>query len=72
VALPVFFFFGNEQGEPPHVHVKRDRMLATCWLEPIALARSTGSAPKESRRLERVVRQRADGFREAWHAYFDH
>jgi hypothetical protein len=41
------FFFSNEAGEPPRVHVQRERMLAQFWLEPVGLARSTGFSPPE-------------------------
>lgn len=30
-----FFFYSNEGGEPPHIHIQRDRMLAKFWLQPI-------------------------------------
>jgi hypothetical protein len=40
-----FFFFANESGEPAHVHVQRERMLAKFWLEPIELARSVSAPP---------------------------
>jgi hypothetical protein len=33
-----FFFYANELGEPPHIHVRRDRSVAECWLDPVALA----------------------------------
>ena len=37
-----FFFYANENGEPHHIHVQQDRMLAKFWLTPVSLARSTG------------------------------
>lgn len=64
------FFFSNESGEPPHVHVQRDRMLAKFWLEPVHLARSTGFAPREIRRVETIVVENASALLEAWHEYF--
>jgi hypothetical protein len=35
-----FFFYSNEQGEPEHIHARRDRALAKFWLVPIELAQS--------------------------------
>lgn len=35
-----FYFFSNEQGEPPHVHVDREGFSAKFWLDPITLARN--------------------------------
>ena len=28
-----FIFFSSDRGEPPHIHVKRDRQLAKFWLD---------------------------------------
>ena len=65
-----FFFFSNERGEPPHIHVQRDRCLAKYWLEPVALAASTGFGPRELRIIASLVATHADTFREAWHVHF--
>ncbi len=27
-----FFFYSNESGEPRHIHIQRERMLAKFWL----------------------------------------
>ena len=42
-----FFFFSNENGEPAHIHVQRERALAKFWLRPVALASSTGFSAAE-------------------------
>lgn len=31
-----FFFYSVDRGEPPHVHVRRDRGTAKFWLDPCA------------------------------------
>jgi hypothetical protein len=64
------FFFSNEAGEPPHVHVQRERMLAKYWLEPVSLARSTGYSSVELRRVEAIVTENVVVLREAWNEYF--
>jgi hypothetical protein len=64
------FFFSNEAGEPPHVHVQRERMLAKYWLEPVSLARSTGYSSVELRRVEAIVSESVQALREAWDEYF--
>jgi hypothetical protein len=46
-----FFFYSNEKGEPAHIHVQRENMLAKFWLTPVALASSTRFPPKELRKL---------------------
>ena len=43
-----FFFWSQESNEPPHVHVKRDRLEAKFWLEPVVeLAQNWGFARHE-------------------------
>jgi hypothetical protein len=32
-------FFSSDKGEPPHIHVKRDRRIAKFWLGPAVLAK---------------------------------
>ena len=64
------FFFSNEAGEPAHVHVQRDRMLAKYWLEPVVLARSTGFSPRELRLIQAIVIENQATLLEAWHEFF--
>jgi hypothetical protein len=64
------FFFSNDAGEPPHVHVQRERMLAKFWLEPVGLARSTGFSPPELRRIQTIVTENVNAILEAWNEYF--
>lgn len=64
------FFFSNERGEPPHIHVQRERMLAKFWLEPVELAGSTGFTPQELRRIQGIVVENVGKLREAWNEYF--
>lgn len=65
-----FFFYSNENNEPPHIHVQRERALAKFWLEPVALASSAGFSAQELTRLSRLVRENATTFVEAWHEFF--
>ena len=64
------FFFSNEMGEAPHVHVQRDRMLAKFWLTPVRLAGSTGFSPRELRKVQGIVMENAATLLEAWNEYF--
>ncbi len=65
-----FFFYSNENNEPAHIHIQRDRMLAKFWLEPVALASSTHFSPKELRKLEALVEENNKQLMEAWNEYF--
>ncbi len=62
-----FFFYSNEMGEPPHVHVRRDAGVAKFWLVPVALARSRRFGARELAQIEAIVREHRDEFLEAWH-----
>jgi len=46
-----FFFYSNEDGEPAHIHIQRENMLAKFWIKPVTLASSTRFSPKELRKL---------------------
>ena len=50
-----FFFYSNEDGEPAHIHIQRDRMLAKFWLKPVTMASSTRFYTEDLRILELLV-----------------
>jgi len=66
-----FFFYSNENGEPAHIHIQRDTMLAKFWLKPVALASSTRFSPKELKQLEKLVIEHKKLFLEAWNEHFN-
>ncbi|KAF3981057.1 MAG: DUF4160 domain-containing protein [Methylococcales symbiont of Hymedesmia sp. n. MRB-2018] len=65
-----FFFYSNENGEPAHIHIQRDNMLAKFWLRPVILASSTRFSSKELRKLETLVLENKELFLETWNEYF--
>ena len=65
-----FYFYSHEPNEPPHVHVDRDDLTAKFWLQPVALSRSSGFAPKELRRVQKLVDENQTAFLEAWNGHF--
>ena len=65
-----FFFYSNEDGEPVHIHVQRDRMLAKYWLEPVILASSTRFPPNDLRKIESLVVENRETLLEAWNEHF--
>jgi hypothetical protein len=64
-----FFFYSNENGEPAHIHIQRERMLAKFWLKPVVLASSTRFSSKELRKLESLVIEHREKFLEAWNEH---
>jgi hypothetical protein len=65
-----FFFFSNENDEPPHIHVQRDRALAKFWLEPVALAQSSNFPAHELGTVRDLVVEHRGKLIAAWHEYF--
>jgi hypothetical protein len=65
-----FIFFSSDRGEPPHIHVQRERYVAKFWLEPVALVTNRGFRAHEMRRITRLVVQHQATLLEAWHDYF--
>ena len=66
-----FFFYSNEFGEPPHIHIQSDKKLAKFWLQPVTFSKSTNFSPKELRKLEKIVLENERTLLEAWNGYFN-
>ena len=65
-----FVFFSSDRGEPPHVHVKRERRIAKFWIRPVALVKNRGFAGHELNHIARLVARHETTLLEAWHEYF--
>ncbi len=65
-----FVFFSSDKGEPSHIHVKRERLIAKFWLDPVALAKNRGFQGHELNHIARLVAKHAPTLVEAWHEYF--
>lgn len=66
-----FRFYAVDKGEPPHVHVRRDRQDVKFWLDPIRLAKNKGYAGHEMRTIRRLVEKREPELLNEWHDYFN-
>ena len=66
-----FFFYSQENSEPPHIHVERGSATAKYWLNPVELARSQGFRVHELTPLRATIIERRHQFLEAWSAHFD-
>ena len=66
-----FYFYSNEKGEPPHIHVQRERFLAKFWLNPVSLAGSNRFASHELRSIQKHVEESRETFLEAWNEHFN-
>ncbi len=65
----MFRFYSGDRGEPPHVHVRRDRNTAKIWLQDMSVEYSYLSG-KEMKRVMRIVeRERLEMMRQ-WNDFF--
>ena len=68
---PYRFFFNSREEPRRHVHVSTANGTAKFWLEPlVALDSYHNLSTKELRRMEQLVKEHEDDFREAWDKHF--
>lgn len=61
-----FFFYSFDCVEPPHVHVRRDRMTCKFWLDNVVLDNNNGFRSAELNRIRRVILDNRRRILEAW------
>ena len=66
-----FIFFSSDRPGPPHIHVKRDKLIVKFWLEPVSLAKNRGFKEHELNQIARLVEEHQERISEAWHDHFD-
>ena len=66
-----FIFFSSDEGEPAHIHVKRDRQIAKFWLDPIELSKNRGFKQHELNRIEKLLKTHRETLIEEWNDYFN-
>jgi hypothetical protein len=65
-----FFFYSNDIGEPPHVHVERDDCTAKIWLAPPRLQKCKGFSSQEINHVFRIIEDHQEQLMESWNEYF--
>jgi hypothetical protein len=65
-----FLFFSLDEGEPPHVHVRKGSGQAKFWLSDCRLAKARGFADHELRQAQRKIEERQEELLRAWHEHF--
>ena len=65
-----FFFYANENDEPPHVHVRAAENEAKYWLVPIGMAWNYGFNARELKQIERHLQDNLSYLTESWYAFF--
>ncbi|MBC2772085.1 DUF4160 domain-containing protein [Rhizobium sp. AQ_MP] len=65
-----FLFFSLDRGEPPHVHVRKDRKELKLWLDPVRVAYNRRVPDHEVNAIIDVVNEHRKEFIDAWNRYF--
>ncbi|MEW6241533.1 MAG: DUF4160 domain-containing protein [Chloroflexota bacterium] len=65
------FYFNSLEESRMHVHVQTPNGKAKFWLEPlVALSDFRGLKQHELHEIQRIVEEREEQFRDAWHKHF--
>ncbi|MBX2999128.1 MAG: DUF4160 domain-containing protein [Caldilineaceae bacterium] len=67
----LFQFYSSDEGEPPHIHVKRGGQTAKIWLNPVEVAYNRGYNGPELNRVVRLTHKHRDEFLEMWNDHFN-
>jgi hypothetical protein len=65
-----FFFVSLDRGEPPHVHVRRENMVAKFWLDPVALQKTGGYGRSELNAIAATLEEHRVTLLESWYEFF--
>jgi hypothetical protein len=65
-----FFFVSLDYHEPPHIHVRRENMVAKFWLDPVGLQKSGGFSRAELNKIAGLVQDKQEYLLERWHEFF--
>ena len=65
-----FFFVSLDRSEPPHVHVRREKMVAKFWLEPLALESGGGFSRVDLNAIAKLVQEHREQLLGSWHEFF--
>lgn len=67
-----FYFFSNENNEPPHIHVKKAGSVAKFWLLPeVKLCEVYGYKTQELKKAWQIVEENKELFIDKWNEYFN-
>jgi hypothetical protein len=64
-----FYFFSNENNEPPHIHVKAESDQVKFWLDPIRLAANYGFRAHELNEIEKIIQEHQAELLESWNEH---
>jgi len=64
------FFYSNERGEPPHIHVRSGDFEAKFWPHDLSVAANAGFPAHEIGAIIRHLRSQRDLLEGKWHEHF--
>lgn len=65
-----YFFVSLDRDEPPHIHVRREDMVAKFWLDPVSLERTGGFNRAELNTIAKLVQDHRETLLERWYEFF--
>jgi Domain of unknown function (DUF4160) len=66
-----FFFYSNENDEPPHIHIEKGDASAKVWLDPIEFENAYDFSSREIKQIQEIVTINQFIFIKAWNDYFN-
>ena len=63
----VFWFYSNENNEPPHIHIRKGGATAKHWLEPQAEEYAYGFTIRERRDINEIIVEKRTFLIKKWH-----
>lgn len=64
-----FFFYSNENHEPPHIHVESGDATAKFWLDRVVLANDDGFKASDLRKIQAIIEENCDLLLRAYKEY---
>ena len=61
-----FYWYSREDGEPIHIHIRKDDCKAKFWIQPLRLAKNEGFADHELNQIRTVIEENLALIKEAW------
>jgi hypothetical protein len=66
-----FYFYSQDSGAPPHVHVDQGGRSAKFWIESQTVVRNRRFTPLELREIARIISDHRLDFLRSWNDYFE-
>ena len=64
-----FFFYSFDCNEPMHVHVQSEKSISKLELNPLALCKNNGFAPKDLNTIRKTIQLNMTKILEAWNEH---